>query len=80
MTDRTEREGLALKPCPFCGGTNIRWKWVEAFSCDSSYPVFGCMSCNVTFEADSEDGQTEWDHERWNRRAPGETKGGGDGR
>ena len=19
MTDRTEREGLALKPCPFCG-------------------------------------------------------------
>lgn len=56
MSDKIE-----LLPCPFCGGIDIGHSYIEAHSCDSSYRVFGCISCGARFEAG--------DAQNWNRRA-----------
>lgn len=58
MTTKTEITPL---PCPFCGGNNIVNSFVETYSTDSSYDVFGCDDCGARFE----DGNVEM----WNRRA-----------
>lgn len=56
MSDKIE-----LLPCPFCGGIDIGHSYIETYSCDSSYRVFGCISCGARFE--------EGDAQNWNRRA-----------
>lgn len=43
-----------LKACPFCGGTDIGSSYIETYSTDSSYDVFGCRSCGARFEDGSE--------------------------
>lgn len=50
-----------LKPCPFCGGNDIGHSYIETYSTDSSYDVFGCRSCGARFEDGSE--------KDWNTRA-----------
>lgn len=52
---------IKLLPCPFCGGIDIGHSYIETYSCDSSYRVFGCISCGARFE--------EGDAQNWNRRA-----------
>lgn len=48
-----------LLPCPFCGGTNIGEDYVETYSLDSSYFIFGCYDCGARFEEGTE---KEWNH------------------
>lgn len=54
-------ELVELLPCPFCGGRDIGHQWIETYSTDSSYDVFGCRSCGARFE--------EGDAAQWNTRA-----------
>lgn len=58
------------KPCPFCGGKNIGWKWREAYSCDSSYAFFGCKDCGIgSDDASKQEEMHPEDVAAWNRRA-----------
>lgn len=50
-----------LKACPFCGGNDIGEDYVEAYSIDSSFSVFGCRTCGGCFR---EEAITE----KWNSR------------
>lgn len=62
MTDTPDLK--ALLPCPFCGGEAIDW-YVEAYSLDSSYEMFGCKSCGVGFDT----GRDAENVAAWNTRA-----------
>jgi len=58
MTDRTEREGLALKPCPFCGG--------DAQQCSGTYYYWCvCSECGAEGPLDGNEGLAI---AAWNRR------------
>lgn len=53
-----------LLPCPFCGGDDIGNRYIETYSCDSSYDIFGCKACGAGFNNDDQSGPS-----LWNRRA-----------
>jgi Lar family restriction alleviation protein len=70
MDDKKAMTAPELKPCPFCGGKDIRWTWHTTYSIDSSYATFGCFDCDATFPSDGCNGATEGDTSVWNRRDP----------
>ena len=56
-----------LKPCPFCGGDNIGTDYIATYSLDSSFYVFGCLDCDITFMTDSAK-IDDYCLELWNKR------------
>ena len=56
-----------LKPCPFCGSENIGSWWVDNYSMNSSYGMFGCESCNLGLD-DSDNASDNDLAIGWNRR------------
>lgn len=52
--------GDGLLPCPFCGGDDIGNRYIETYSCDSSYDIFGCKACGAGFNNDDQSGPSLW--------------------
>lgn len=66
-----------LKPCPFCGGTEITLEWRLLH--DGARPVHSCDNCGAQgpignrYDGGSRAGQDKVDAEnvgKWNTRAP----------
>lgn len=59
-----------LKPCPFCGSESIGSSYVETYSVDSSYHIFGCGNCGANFPcyyADGRDVMAAWNKRPYSR-------------
>ena len=57
-----------LKPCPFCGGTDIGMTYCQPYSLDIPYDIFGCKNCGANFYAKAT--SIEQSGRTWNTRAP----------
>ena len=61
------KDDTVLLPCPFCGGSNIGFSWIESYSLDSSYGTFGCRDCDANFRTE-QNSVSFCDIQRWNTR------------
>lgn len=72
MTDDIGK--VVLKPCPFCGSTDIGEDYIQTYSVDSSYDVFGCRGCGARFENGN---AADWNRRLESAAAPVEVDGVG---
>lgn len=60
---------MELRECPFCGSQHIGFDFVETYSTDSSYGIFGCRECGFHINTSDDRCESAEEISAWNRRS-----------